>query len=194
MSLIEIAGFPRSGKTTIVKRVLEANPEFVLHPDLLEIVPPGYLETTDSETVNFWYAQYCVERQRRLLNGDSNVNIMERGILDRIAYGKASVMAGRMNPARFPEYLEMLTPLEHTNDQTILFLTSPETSFARIRSPKKSPTQYLEFLRILHQSYQELLTLHPEIIVIPSNISPEEQFSMVLDQLALTDPFQGILS
>lgn len=178
MSIVEFAGIPRSGKTATVSSLKEHFPGFVIHPEMINI---GRSKVEDPFEFNYLYAQYCVDRQRDPLDSQ-DVNLVERGILDRIAYGIACVNAGRIKSDQIPQYLAILEPLSGTNTLTFIFLVSPEISHSRVRVQKDNPVQYIGFLQALYAAYKNL-DRYKNIVFVPEGLSIEQQVAFVLSEL-----------
>ncbi len=177
--LIEFAGLPRTGKTTVAQYLEEQIPGIVIHPERFDLVPDDLKE--DPYKYNLWYAQYTVnellEAQKR-----PGVHLFERGVLDRIAYGKANELFGRFSSEQLKEYMGVLMPHVSIPDLVFVFNTRPEVSLSR--TSKRGITANLTFLNCLFKSYKELKELHPNLVDLPLEASLDDLKIEITDSVA----------
>jgi deoxyadenosine/deoxycytidine kinase len=169
MVLIEFAGMPRAGKSTTTKLLSEHIPGLTIHPERFDLVPDDLKDNPFK--YNMCYAQYCINQltEARKTPGD---HIFERGVLDRIAIGKANFYFGRFSEKEFNEYMEVLIPFISAYNLTIVFNIDANTSLSRAKTPK-GITSKLEFLIQLEKAYQELSTF-PKVHFTPPDASLEK--------------------
>jgi len=149
--IIEILGMPRSNKSTFIEKVSNkiSNTNFVF--EAFDQVP---YETPESFEFNYWYANYIVDLCKNVQ--DNGPTVIERGVNDRIAMGKALHKSEHFTKTQLQEYLNLLEPYKHYSDILVIFIISPEESMRNVKSEKTHFTRSLNFLKILYREYEEL--------------------------------------
>lgn len=170
MCIIEFAGMPRSGKTTIVKALCQRLNNANLYPERFDLVP---YKKEDGFEYNFWYAKYCIKRLNKIVS-HKGTHLFDRGIIDRIAFGNALASYGKFTKTQLEKYLVLLEPYIDYEDLVFIINISPEVSLINAKSGKKNITRDLEFLKYLHSSYSNLRTIYKNLFYLPPNLGSEE--------------------
>lgn len=179
--IIEFAGMPRSGKTTIISLLSQKLNNSISHFERFDLIP---FKINDSYNYNFWYAQYYVKELLKATN-KKGLHLFDRGIIDRIAFGNALAKYHRWNKKQHQDYFSILKP--YVNYHEIVFIRNikPEDSLKRVKKIKNKVniTHDLNFLKVLHQSYQDLEGQYKKLIYLPINLRPKELTPIALDTL-----------
>lgn len=160
--IIELAGMPRTGKTTILQIIgdyinYETEYSARVIQETNRISP--FQKKQDREKSQIWSTNLTINQ---ILESSSTKDydfvIVDRGIYDKIIFNEAMKRANILKPKiadSLNEYLDNFTNLE---SYLILFLTSPKESYncAKIK-PEANCTRNLEFLKILHECYDAAL-------------------------------------
>jgi hypothetical protein len=156
--IIELAGMPRTGKTTI----LQISGDYINYETEYSArviqetnrVSP-FQKKQDREKSQIWSTNLTINQ---ILESHSTKDydfvVVDRGIYDKIIFNEAMKRAKILRPevaSSLNEYLDNFTNLE---SYLILFLTDPKKSYncAKIK-PEANCTRNLEFLKILRECY-----------------------------------------
>lgn len=166
---IEIAGIPRSGKTTFLSGLDSKRFKIIFEKYL---AAKKLLDSTDEQPLN-WYELVAVfghgmaaEEYLRIPSTLKKPIIIERGQFDVVPFTQANFLLGRIEGEGYWTIVRFFQmPLSFTPNQTesqkalILCLIPPQTSFER--RDKTGRFMNLEFLGALYEQY---LRLHHQLI------------------------------
>ncbi|QQR92112.1 MAG: HIT domain-containing protein [Candidatus Iainarchaeum archaeon] len=146
--IIEIAGIPRSGKSTLAIK-LEKNS--IIQEEFFDEVP---FDRDDHEKYNLWYASKVKEIIEKNLTTNSRF-IMQRGAFDRIVFAKSLYDYGLVSLDCLNEHIRLLEKLIPKMNKIIICECSVENSIKRDKS-NGGLTGDIKFLNILRNNYLEL--------------------------------------
>ncbi len=161
--IIEFIGMPRAGKTTICKTLCDSYPEMQFFEEQFD------RSRFKSEGVSyvFEHARFCIDRLQRVLESPG-IHLFERGVVDRLAWGKPFFSIGYFSRNDLIRYRNLLTPHMHHNTLTIALNPTAEESLGRVQRRKRLITSQLQLLTYLHHAYEKLGEENEGIIFLPA--------------------------
>ena len=142
--IVEVAGTPRSGKSAFIANLSIQLPQANVIFENFEQVP---YKKPESFKFNYWYADYVVNLYEKL--DTKSLNIVERGVNDRIAMGRALYKSRCFTEKQLNDYLDLLNPYINASDFLVIFNVAAEISLKNIVSKKIHFTRSKSFLNIL---------------------------------------------
>jgi hypothetical protein len=176
MKIIEFSGMPRCGKTTILDLLMHHSDGFIFYGEEFNLVP---FDDESSYKYNLWYANYCVDRLKKFKN-ENIIYLLDRSILDRIAFGWAMVSFGKFTVEQNEKYQAILEPYVGKQDLTFVKNISPEQSLKNAVGYKKMITRDLEFLKHLNKAYGDLGKKYKNVYYIPEKLNIEGCLNYVI--------------
>jgi hypothetical protein len=176
MKIIEFLGMPRSGKSTILSS-LDTELNITSHFERFDLIPKRYNDPSQYN-YNRWYAKYCIKKIRDLNKADSCTHVIERSLLDRIAFGKALAKYGKFSDKQLESYLKFFEPYINQITLGFVFHITPHNSLRNIRSQKQHITREPLFLELLYNEYENLRSDFSNLIFLKdvSDLSETRNF------------------
>jgi len=175
MKIIEFSGMPRCGKTTVLNLLEHYSDDFVFYGEKFDLVP---FKDESSYEYNLWYANYCIDRLKQFK--DNKIYLLDRSILDRIAFGWALTSFGKFTVKQNEKYQAVLEPYVCKQDLTFVRNISPELSLKNAIGYKKMITRDLVFLKHLNSAYANLERKYKNVYYIPENLDTENCLKYVI--------------
>jgi len=153
--IIELVGLPRAGKTSCLNKLMNSYSNLKsIKEDFSNNPYNRYLEIHKS---NYWICEKILNDIKKIT--DSNITIMDRGVIDRIAWTNATFEFKLITNSEKEKELNLLKEDISKINLAILFDISEEVSLNRAK-PKSSNylTRHKDFLKILRKNYLDLKT------------------------------------
>ncbi|MBN1274745.1 hypothetical protein JXA12_00425 [Candidatus Woesearchaeota archaeon] len=174
--IVEIAGLPRVGKTSVIRRLQEERPSLKVYLEVFSSIP---FPDPTSFDYNRAYVDVCVGRAEEAWADSARIHVFDRGIIDRLAVSDALHRYGYLSGEEYRGLAGLLAPHAEKRDVTVVFNTSVAESLERIKRPKRHFSQDGEFLEALFSSYASLAGRYDRLVYIPASSSLEERARMV---------------
>lgn len=181
MPIVEFAGTARSGKTTIAQKIRNKIPTIIHYPERYDVIPPEI--KSDTQKYDFWYAKFTIERYDIALQKPNDIHLLERGVIDRIVYGRANYQMDWFTKQQLDEYLALLMPYVSKNDLTFIFKIPVDLSVDRAQKMGKDVSDAVPFLEILYKLYSDLKDEYPNLVYLPENSSLDDLEALVLTKI-----------
>ncbi len=181
MKTIEFMGMPRAGKTT----ALEYVESYLKHEEvnvrtIYEGARISPLDKSNRFEYHSWSFHNTINRVLESKINNYQVILIDRGILDHIAFLGAIKNIEKINFNVLKEYYKQFLPLE---DSIIYFEISPEKTIERERKHKKFLGRVFNenFLRDLNEAYKETVKEFDEFIC--TKVKGEEKYEDNLNRV-----------
>lgn len=156
--MIEVAGLPRAGKTTLVKAIFSE--DWTIHPEVFDLCP---IPRSQHDEYNMWYARHVQKVVSE--NHHKAKQLIERGPFDRIAFARALHQWGSVSKRALTFHEELLHPEIEKMKQVIICDINVDLSLKR-DTPSKSFTGNRTFLTLLRIQYLQLARQIPHSTVL----------------------------
>ena len=180
MSVVEFLGIARTGKTTVGRYLEKKYPQVCFYPERHDLVPKDVWG--DNYKHNEWYAQYCVDTLHQALNKDG-VNIIERGVIDRIVIGNTYFKMGWFTKSQFDKYMDILLPHIKKVDDVYVFLIPVNESVKRAKVLGKDVQKAIPYMDKLFKEYKNLPKWFSRVTYLPDDQSEDKLCNWVSEKI-----------
>lgn len=181
MSIVEFAGTARAGKTTIAQAIENQTIAWLIrYPERHDLAPEEVRDNTYE--FDLWYAKFTIQRYQDVL-GKPGIHLFERGIIDRIVYGRANYQMGWFNKDQLEEYLALLMPYVDKNDLTFIFRIPVEISLKRAEKMGKDVSKAVPFMEALYKIYSDLNGEFSNRVYLPEDTTLENLEAIIAERL-----------